>query len=193
MKKQFVGLAFAALFVASAQAATFDLDIVGWKTYGEFGAPANSESFVNLGAGSVVTSFEYLNLSFETANGSWLREFTLSLNTPSAAEFMDWRPSTSLTEGTFGPGSGSWSGGSGAAGLFGAGASFAAPDGMVWVTVYESFDDPFEDVGLELDATVLSGTLRIHYTAAVVPEPATYGLMALGLLAVGFASRRRPS
>ena len=56
----------------------------------------------------------------------------------------------------------------------------------MWVTVYELFTDS------GVNAQVGAGTLRIYYdSATVVPEPATYGMMGLGLLGVLGAARRR--
>jgi hypothetical protein len=65
-----------------------------------------------------------------------------------------------------------------------AGAPFTTlADGQIWVTVYETWVDD------GVNAQVSAGTLTVFYQP--VPEPATYGLMALGLLAVGGAARRR--
>jgi hypothetical protein len=47
--------------------------------------------------------------------------------------------------------------------------------------------DYFNDTGR--DALVNAGTLTIFY--APIPEPGTYGLMALGLLGVAAAAARR--
>jgi hypothetical protein len=94
------------------------------------------------------------------------------------------------SSGVFGPGNGSWNGAAGAAGPFGAGGEFTVgDDGQIWVTVYEGFDDPFGDTGAVLDTTITAGTLRVYVSA--VPEPGTYGMMALGLLAVGAVMRKR--
>jgi hypothetical protein len=176
--------------VGAVGTTSIDIDLAGWATWGTFLVPgSNTEVFIDVGAGTAVTGFEYINLSFTTENGSWLSEFTLSVNNFDGSEFMDWSPSTVTDSGSFGPGSGTWSGGAGGPGAFGPGGSFVVADGTLWVTVYDSFDDPFGDTGLVRDALVSSGTLRVFL--APIPEPGTYGMMALGLLAIGAAMRQR--
>ncbi len=166
-----------------------DVVISGWQSFGGFGRPNNTSVTINLDPGTGVTGFDYTNLSFSTDNGSWLSEFTLSVNNVDGSKFLDWSPSSVDDSGTFDPASGSWDGSSGAPGPFGAGGSFVVADGVLFVTVYDAFDDPFGDTGLQRDALVSSGTLRIFL--APIPEPGTYGMMALGLLAVGAAMRKR--
>ena len=198
LKKLFAGAATAALLATasvSARADFIDVDLTGWETYGDFFAVAtNTNVFRSIGAGSEVTGSDYSNLSFTTSNGSWLQEFTISVNNSDASEWLDWAPSLVDDEGTFGPGSGSWGGLSGGPGIaFGEGAPFITADGDLFITVYESFDDPISgDDGLLLDATVTSGNLRIFYTpAAVVPEASTYAMMLIGLAGLGAVARRR--
>ena len=53
------------------------------------------------------------------------------------------------------------------------------------VEFYESFNDP----EVNPDGIWNSGSLTLRVVP--VPEPATYGMMALGLLAVGTLVRRR--
>ena len=177
------GLAFGG---SSAKADYYDIDLTGWKSYAGFGSTANTSLYLDFGAGTLITGFDYSNLSFATANGSWLSEFTLSLNNSDASEYLDWSPSTTDSSGTFEPASGSWGGLTGAAGPYGPGAPGGLlPDGILWVTVYEAYDDGGAAV---LDATVTSGTLRVYYTA--VPEPTTGSLLALGLLGCGAIWRK---
>lgn len=189
-------------FSLPAQAASVDINMTGWESYAEWNGPGmtlNTSHFVNIGAGARVDGFEYIGLSFETYNGSWLREFTLSVSDAVNFEslYLDWRPSNASSGGTFGPGSGAWGGPTGGAGGFGAGGAFLVTDGRLWLSVYESFDDPFfEDFPEDwVDAIVTGGILRIHYTPAdtggQVPEPSTYGLAALGLLGLLVSARRR--
>ncbi|PZP36811.1 MAG: hypothetical protein DI603_00775 [Roseateles depolymerans] len=75
---------------------------------------------------------------------------------------------------------------SGLVDLTAANLSFAVgSDGKLRLEFYETWDD----IAGAQDGTWNSGTLTLSVTA--VPEPATYGLMALGLLGVLLAARRR--
>lgn len=194
-KTSLLGAALALAMVgasSSALADTLAVNLAGWSTQGEFGAPGNTEAFFTLPAGSTVTGFEYSNLRFQSFGASWNSELVLSVNDFTGApttidRYLDWAPSVVDQSGTTPLLSGSWDGASGAEGPFGAGAAFTVGGGTnnLWVVVYESLgDDAFPD------ATISSGTLTINFTAPI-PEPATYGLMALGLLAVAAAARRQ--
>lgn len=185
-------LVVAAAAPAHANVSSLVVNLAGWQTFGDFGDPANSFAFYTLPAGSVVTGFDYSGLTFLSNGSSWTSELVLSVNNFTGApvtidEFMDWAPSTATSSGSFGPVSGSWGGPTGDEGPYGAGGAFTVGEGAdnVFVTVYESFPD-----GASPDAVISAGTLTIHFTAPI-PEPATYGLMALGLVGVGAIVRRR--
>ena len=166
----------------SSHAATFDLNLAGFKSYGDFGDPQNSFALLSIAPGSTVTGWEFLNLRFETSNGSYLEEFVISVNDSTLSAYMDAAPSDIADEGVFGPASGSFATAAGG----NDGGPFLAANGSLYVTVWELFDDP------GLDATVTQGTLRIQYTPAVaVPEPSTYAMLALGMLGIGAVVRRR--
>ncbi len=177
--------------IPAGSASFIDINLAGWTSFGGFGVTGNTTVAFDIGAGSAVTGFTYTGVSFTTSGGSWLSELTLSVNPTNgnaATEYMDWAPSLVDNSGSA-THSGSWGGTSGGPGPFGAGTSFTAADGLIFVTVYEAFDDPFGDTGTVLDATISAGTMRVFL--APIPEPGTYGMMALGLLAVGAALRKR--
>jgi hypothetical protein len=184
-KKFALGATTAALLALahlSASADTIDVNMAGWSSTGNFANPSNSETFLSLGAGAVVTSYEYFNFTFSTvAAGSLLDDFIISVNNSAGTLYLDAAPSGTHTGGTAGPLAATWATALGGS----AGAPFTAVDGTVWVTVYEAFDDA------GIDATVANGTLRITYTPAPVPEPSSYALMGLGLLGVAAFARRR--
>lgn len=191
-KSSVLATALAAALVLPAQAATLIVPLAGWQSFGDFGDPLNTSALFTLPAGSTVTGFSYEGLVFTSNGFSWRRELVLSVNNYTGQpttidEYLDWAPSTLGSPGTFGPISGSWNGLTGAQGPYGAGDVFTVgegPDNLL-VTVYESIpDDEFPD------AVITAGTLTIQFTAPI-PEPATYGLMALGLLGVAAAARRR--
>lgn len=174
---------------AAAQADYVDIDLAGWKSYGDLFNPNNSSTYVTLGAGAEVTGFEYLGLTFTSQSPSWRNEFTLTVNyvppNENIAAFMDHSPATQSSAGVFGPANGAW----GSGGSFNDGAAFTVgPSGQIWVVVWETYDDGGPT---GLDATVTAGLLRVHYTAAPIPEPASLAMLMLGLGAVGAAVRRR--
>lgn len=184
------GASLAAVQPAAGLAVTYvDVNLAGWTAGDDFGGPGNSAVLLNLEPGSLVTGFDYIDLRFSTVAGgdSWLSEFVLSVNNDTGSAWMDWAPSTTDDAGSFGPASGSWGGSTGQPGAtYGAGAPFTAVSGVLFVTAYLDYYTP--PVGITVD----SGTLRVYYdSAAVIPEPATYGLMGLGLLGVLGAARRR--
>jgi PEP-CTERM motif len=185
----------AVIAIPAGSSGFIDINLAGWTSFGDLGNPNNTLAAFDIGAGTVVTGFSYEGVTFTTSNGSWLSELTLSVNPTNGdpeTEFMDWSPSTVDNSGTATALAGSWDGASGQPGGFGIGSSFAAADGLIYVTVYESFDDPFGSTGPGLlDATITAGTMRVFL--APVPEPGTYGMMALGLLAIGATMRKRQS
>ncbi len=173
-----------------AATAFIDINLADWQSFGGFGRPTNTQIIVGVGEGNTVLGFDYSNLSFTTEGGSWLSELTLSVNSTDGEQYMDWSPSVIDDAGSASSLTGSWGGPEGAAGPFGAGGSFSVANGQLLITVYEGFDDPFGDTGLVRDAVIASGTMRV-YLASPIPEPGTYGMMALGLLAVGAVMRKR--
>lgn len=75
----------------------------------------------------------------------------------------------------------------GSAGQVGLGTAFAVlADGKLYVEFYETFDD----VSNAADAIYAAGSITLAGIAAV-PEPATYSTLALGLLGLAAAARRR--
>ncbi len=158
------------------QADFVDINVANWEVFGGFGDAQNSEFRFNIGNGSAVDGFEWINLDFDSEGASWRSELVLSVNNVDGSLFTDFIPSTDDSPGNY-FGSGAWNA------TDGFGAPFVVGDGEVWVTMY----DTFQDAGR--NAFVNGGTLRVNFTA--VPEPTS--ALVLGAAAAGlcFVRRRR--
>lgn len=190
-------LAAGALALACAtQAQATDLNAVvnlaGWNASGNLGFGASET--LDLGTGLtepqiLVKGFRIDNLTFTAAADSWLVDLSLQVTIPnptSGSPYMELIPSLQQGPGTAGPLSGAW--GSTLGFSTGAPFSIASIPGSLLVTAYSSY---VAGPGETLDLRIQSGTLTVIYQP--VPEPGTYLMFALGLLAVGGLMRARSS
>jgi len=175
-----------ALPALSAQAASISVNLAGWQARGDVPDAGNTSAFINLPAGALVTGFSYTDLAFTTLGDSWLRELVLSVNdNQTPTQWLDWSPSSTDAPGSFGPASGAWGDALGIDGPFGSTGAFVASSGTVWLTSYLAYS--VQPAGID----IRQGTLNIDFSLAV-PEPASYALCAVALLALGATTRRRP-
>lgn len=161
------------------------VDVAGAQSFGALGTPGNSVLTVNVGANTVIRAFSY-NVTLSAFAPSWLSEIQVyfsdsSQNTgiilaPSADEFSG----TNTYAGSFD--------------LVALGGDFSVlADGILRLEFYESFGDAPLNV---VDGQWLAGNLSFSMTAAPVagvPEPATYALMAIGIVLLYCNRRRRRS
>ena len=157
----------------------YTLDVSKIDSNDAFGAAINEIRDLQIGGLSRVVGIGWdVRLFADTP--SWLSEMTVSFGpTSGPAIFLNPAAGDDFS------GRQDYSSG-GVVDLIGLGFDFdVAADGNLRMEFFESFDDYAGD----FDGIWRSGTLTIEVTP--VPEPATYGLMALGLFAVGAAARRR--
>lgn len=165
--------------LAPAQMSDLIISAGGVASFDGAGEPGNTVLTFSLTPGALIDAIAY-NLSLATVGESWLSEATISFLNSNGDGVV-------LTAG-FGednPGSGTYSD-SALLSEFGLAFNVGA-DGLLFVEFYESFDD----VAGAADANWTAGSITLGNVGAI-PEPGTYAMMALGLLAVaGVASRRR--
>ncbi len=166
--------------VFDAQRATIvvEFDVAGIQSVNALGDAGNAIRTLNIGAGSEVTGIGW-NVSLNAIAPSYLSEMAVTFG-DSTTYFVNLTPGNAPN-----PGTASYSSG-GIVDLVGLGFNFAVgSDGLLNMQFFESFDD-----GPGVDGEWVSGSLSLQI-AQVVPEPSTYALMAMGLLAMGAYARRR--
>jgi hypothetical protein len=156
------------------------VSLAGLTSYDAQGEAINTTLSVSAAASTPVDLISW-NISLSTIGESWLSEAGV-LITNADGDGVFFNPG-------FGDdfsGTGTYTG---SASLLDAGISFSVgADGKLYFEFYEDFDD---NPGAA-DATYTAGGITFGgIGVAAVPEPGTYGLMALGMLAVVGAARRR--
>lgn len=155
------------------------IDVSGIYTNGGESNPANTVRFYQLNPGALVNEVSWA-MDLQAFAPSWLSEMRISfLTSEGNGVYLTAAPNDNFA------GTGSYAD---SARLSDFGLQFSVPaDGLLRVEFFESFNDSSVDP----DGLFVSGNVTF---ANVVPEPSTYGLMALGLAGLGaWVRRRRPA
>ena len=156
------------------------INVTGITSVAVAGTAGNTVLSFNVGAGSSVVGIGW-DVNNTATSPSWLSEMAVGFRNTDNTGGVN----LTVGQGDDLPGTKSYSSG-GVLDLIGLGLSFTAnANGLVRVEFYESFNDP----EVNPDGIWNSGSLTLRVVP--VPEPATYGMMALGLLAMGAFVRRR--
>lgn len=160
--------------------ATESVNVAGISSFGELGDAGNTVINLNVGANAEINGIGW-DVIVSAFDPSWLSELTVSFESSDQAAGVFLNVSADDLPGL----NAAYSSG-GVVDLIGLGLNFAVgADGILRIEFFEGFDD----ASVSPDGLWNSGTLTIQ--TSVVPEPGTYGLMALGLLGVVGAARRR--
>lgn len=163
---------------AQPQMADLVISAAGVASFDGPAAAGNTVLTFNVAPGALINALSF-NLALTTVGESWQSEATIALLSSSGSGFV------------FSPGAGVDAPGTGTFSrtvlLSDLGQAFnVGADGLLRVEFYESFDD----VTGAADANWTAGSITLA-NVGVVPEPGSYGLMALGLLAVVGSVRRK--
>lgn len=161
--------------------ATNVINVSGIQSFFEFGETGNVILNINIGPNSAVNGIGW-DVIVSAFAPSYLSELTVSFEDSAQTDgvFLTLGPDDTN------PGLNQAYNSGGIVDLIPLGFNFnVGPDGILRVEFFEDFDD----TEVNPDGIWNSGSLTIQY--APIPEPATYGMMALGALGVLAAARRR--
>ncbi|MCU6497209.1 PEP-CTERM sorting domain-containing protein [Rugamonas sp. A1-17] len=154
------------------------VNVAGIQSYGLAGEAGNTALDLNLGALAQVTSIAW-NYDITAYDPSWLSDMRVSFMSSGGDGVVFYASGISA------PGSEHEQG---SVDLSGMGLAFkVGADGKLHLEFSETFKDLAPG---QADGQWDAGSFTVGYVSAV-PEPATYAMMTLGLLAVGAAARRR--
>ncbi|MYM96788.1 PEP-CTERM sorting domain-containing protein [Duganella vulcania] len=171
-------VAVAAAGIAGAAEQHQVVNVAGIQSYDLQGEAGNTVIELNLGALAQVTSISW-NYDITAHDPSWLADMQVSF-TSSSGDGVVFTASATAESGSEHQ--------EGSADLGDLGLAFkVGADGKLRLEFSESFKDLAPG---QADGQWDAGSFTIGYVSAV-PEPSTYAMMMLGLLAVGAAARRR--
>ncbi len=155
------------------------VNVAGIQSYDLQGEPGNTVIELNLGALSQVTSIAW-NFNITAYDPSWLADMEVHFSSSAGADGVVFAPSDTWDSGTEHH--------EGSADLVDLGLDFkVGADGKLRL----EFSENYKDLGPgEADGQWDSGNFTVGYVSAV-PEPSSYALLLLGLVAIGAVARRR--
>lgn len=173
-------LGIASLFAsAGVQASTVTVDVSGAQSVNLLGESGNTVWFVNIGANALLTSLGW-TLVLESFSPSSLGDMQVSFGNSSGLDALTLTPALYDPS----PGVGHFTD---SLDLTPYGVAVGS-DGLLRIEFSESYKDLADAV---VEGVWLSGSLNFGVAdAADVPEPASTGLVALGLGLVGLQARR---